>query len=1499
MQAFIRGLIEKTEAKYKLNYSDMLADYNRENETAKGYNGRQILELLQNCDDEGSKEVLISLDTELKTISISNTGTPFSENGYRSLFISNLSSKTSKKRYIGNKGLGFRSVITWSEGIEIISNNISLYYSEKRRRENFEKLVTSERQRQIRLEENLKKSVCPIPFLTLPKLSIVEQEDFATTIRIHYSDKYLNDIIKQVKEISSETTLFLRHIENIYFEGVEGKPDIQCRRKKINSNNKEFSPRTLINYSDSEWEVFETESPLPLEFSDSDREEEELCQIKIAIEKSLSRKSPFLFSFFPTRIRLEQPYILHATFDLDSNRNQINDSPKNRYILDQIIGFTIQVAKYFTLGEVSYKPLEILLHQHEADTLKELGYYQKIEEALDSEPVFPCIDDTYKKKSETIFLSNSFAEALIEAGGWNDISYHLIPCSNEDFVYQFNVDSDLNCCDNVFDQFDAIFSRTLSIIARAKLIGELVWNAGSLISAHKNQFNFLINSEGELIKGEEFSYTPVTKENNLRIPSFTKIEFINKSLFDELIEVLGYEEDESKNKGRFLYDQLIGFVNIHSYEPATVAGKIVSEANRALEKEPSRKHEIVKEMNSCLFHNFKLFDSETKLKAETSVPSIAKSGEIKKASSLVFSDQYPLAKGTEEIFQGIYQDRHYLADPLELGFGTIDNISEVQRYLQWIGVNKYVCYKRIEGTTSGISEYFFSNLVKYGHDSTYTNYSVTYTTFSAIDEILTKLSPNRLIFWVQMDSELRSLLDDNSNSDEIKYYYYSQKTIWGRKESFIKYKIKKYFSFEEFLIDDKFSWVNEVPISYNNSLFANYGITKKDIISTLYLLGATDDIAELPIHRIIEIINLIPERFPDGTGSQSLYKYLLGYYRENGGSINDEILLFANNGNQVIPYPNDQVYFSEGVKIPRSLYKSFPIFNFPARAGGREAIEFFNLNDLSEVQIEVNDHVLLTEVSEMFSLLLSELKPYILAHRLNDITEEKLQKRSASICKRLEIKLVETLSYTAKDKKLELDKYEYLPEDVHFYIRVDPHDSISNLRSNPDFRESFAHIIAAAFGTPGAKNEFKYMLREPLKDVEISVINEFGKDALNDSRSLLGLANSKQTFWEAIFKAKGIIYTDVLDDVSLESKISRELGAEVSLSSFDYDNLLKDEFEIEKLKDFLLKLNIELADLNAILGNKISLYERHAKFLRKRILSNKQRLKYTIWKRLEKQAITKKELFLSEINKLENCEDFVSVKARLHQFEFIVDSDSIFEEFLELIFGFEELETSIKVDLNDLYYKNRGLFSHSDQQIIDESTGLKSLLYFEDGLEELKKRLGENKKAILNEPKLKMEMESQVSPQMKSDFDLKPIKHWPKKKSNKKSVYTHQSKTDKAKKLRGLKSEEAVFRFLKEHKDEYLNIDPVSLDSDGLHCDFRYTTKEGQIKYVEVKTFDDDTFSISKDEYDFGLAHQNDYELWLVRKNRDIFRIDDFFSNPKYKGCEQPSEYVVRLKLQK
>ena len=122
------------------------ADRSNEEQILEEYNGRQLLELLQNIDDQGSKEALLKLDTSNKILLIANTGVPFDNAGLKSLMMANLSPKKNKK-FIGNKGLGFRSLLNWVGAIYVKSLNLSLEFSEENRNK-------------VERKENIERSIC-------------------------------------------------------------------------------------------------------------------------------------------------------------------------------------------------------------------------------------------------------------------------------------------------------------------------------------------------------------------------------------------------------------------------------------------------------------------------------------------------------------------------------------------------------------------------------------------------------------------------------------------------------------------------------------------------------------------------------------------------------------------------------------------------------------------------------------------------------------------------------------------------------------------------------------------------------------------------------------------------------------------------------------------------------------------------------------------------------------------------------------------------------------------------------------------------------------------------------------------------------------------------------------------------------------------------------------------------------------------------------------------
>lgn len=107
----------------------IISQFNEENERKREYNGRQVLEMLQNAEDEVQDDGLVIIKLYEDRLVIANKGNPFSKDGVESLMTPNLSSKQPDDTKIGSKGLGFRSLLNWSESIEIVSKDLSIEFS--------------------------------------------------------------------------------------------------------------------------------------------------------------------------------------------------------------------------------------------------------------------------------------------------------------------------------------------------------------------------------------------------------------------------------------------------------------------------------------------------------------------------------------------------------------------------------------------------------------------------------------------------------------------------------------------------------------------------------------------------------------------------------------------------------------------------------------------------------------------------------------------------------------------------------------------------------------------------------------------------------------------------------------------------------------------------------------------------------------------------------------------------------------------------------------------------------------------------------------------------------------------------------------------------------------------------------------------------------------------------------------------------------------------------
>jgi len=314
----IKHLIDDNHTTYK-QLRRITADFRLEKGTTKSYNGRQILELLQNADDAKTDVVSVHLDRENMVLSISNNGTPFTvEEGIASLMIANTSSK--KKEFIGNKGLGFRSILNWVTEVRIKTKTDIIVFSEKIAREEFE-LLNKESQEKLIADnlDHLSQYEVPFAILAIPRVyPNTEDSQFETTIDLTYKKEEESKIEEQLKLLAPEILLFLNHIETINIED-----SANLLTKRISSEEDTFSNRITIN--EVTWNIEDSEEILYKTLNGK----EQYYRFKIAYQDDLSDVESKFFTHFPTKEHTYLPFLIHATFDLDPSRNHFNISQDN------------------------------------------------------------------------------------------------------------------------------------------------------------------------------------------------------------------------------------------------------------------------------------------------------------------------------------------------------------------------------------------------------------------------------------------------------------------------------------------------------------------------------------------------------------------------------------------------------------------------------------------------------------------------------------------------------------------------------------------------------------------------------------------------------------------------------------------------------------------------------------------------------------------------------------------------------------------------------------------------------------------------------------------------------------------------------------------------------------------------------------------------------------------------------------------------------------------
>lgn len=896
---------------YLQHHDEIARDLIHENDTRDDYEGREVLELLQNAVDQveiGGKIYLGLIDGIL---TVANTGIPFHFDGVKSLMKSNLSPKRENQNTIGQKGLGFRSLLNWSNDISIFSNGLSIRFSEQYRKNFFE---------EAGINENTALLVAP------EVIESTDMEDFDTIIKIKISDtSKTSEVKRQILEIDKFTLLFLDKITNLTV----------CIENETTVFKRESDQSVVVIYEDDKGFCFDT-------FKKTGKIGEKNYEIVIAYDDSIVAEDNKLYSYLQTNIDFPIKWKCHATFDLDSNRNGIKKNDENLKLLSILATFICDTAATIDLHG-KYDILDSLIKISDFPAglnIKGINFNETYKDKFENAKVLPTFSGGKMSLIETpVFYSKPpFFFCDLEN---SEIIIESTDKTRNQIIEKYSVKFD-----------DDSFSKIISEHAKG-------WEVSQRVSVFLWWEREFPNSETlpELILDSNDIYISANtvvyfvRGRNLNIPNWAKITqlnkpyeielkrqlMLNKSFAEEVEEEQNHiiERVIARNSGSTKYSynhKLIPHIIFRDADASTILLPINSSVDG--------NYDNAKSFVIWLWENYSKKDDWT---APTDVvfnlPS--NTGLVEKASNLYLDTHYnnPLA---EKLF--VNKKYYPFIDYTKLDIHN-DDAAQFMTYVSKLGVLRFPTIEKSQIKNQEFLSLFNADFLTPhlpGNEADERNprlKEASYNIISDLEEILENISIYELIQWVDKDHNMQEELN-LKHSGQISFRW-DCKVYATRDSSFSDYK-KSYISF----IIQNSNWleINGVKFKPNQCVFAyngldvssvvptitskfikdtsdSIGLPQKELKAFLHKVGVHDKISELASNDFYSVLLKLPEKDESGQISEKIYREIIelenSVYKlsENYKKFLEEGKVFTQNRDGKCYFKATSSYFSNSIQV--------------------------------------------------------------------------------------------------------------------------------------------------------------------------------------------------------------------------------------------------------------------------------------------------------------------------------------------------------------------------------------------------------------------------------------------------------------------------------------------------------------------------------------------------------------------------------------------------------
>jgi len=582
---------------YQRQSEELVSHFNREMSALDGYRGRQLLELLQNADDAGVDaesgcRLLLNLSRE--RLIVANTGKPFSKKGLTSLVISDCSPKQlDRNRFIGCKGLGFRSILTWTERPLISSGPYEVLFDRHRAIETVRQIAGAHpavsETAQAFFESTGRWPVAVMRFPCLPH----EDDPWLDAARAHRAEGYdtviilplptgargdeiHKEMLDQLSRLPTSSLLFCRHLTRVEIAG-----DLQKGWELLREEHADGHTTVMLQQDGTLapelWHVYRDVGRVSAEAAESSSGGRRDFEVAVAVPQVVKpNPGGSLCVFFPTHERLPCSVVMHATLETTDDRNRLVAHESNRQVLGHLARHVADVVESQAEPAAPRRALELLEGIENSDPeLMELGFVDALVKACADRSIFPRLDAALKSSAEVLQAPHS--TWLSQLGP--DLFPEVLAIGPNDPLGELLDLFDLSWYERTM--LKERLKRHLLRVERGKA-GEIVGHllADSQLSS-VGADGLLVGKDGNLIEGGNCFFMPV--EELPTLPAWaSNICFVDKDFQSRLLRetkaggLRGLASDLSRCGG-----------HVDEYRFDTVARALIDQAERGADSDDS------------------------------------------------------------------------------------------------------------------------------------------------------------------------------------------------------------------------------------------------------------------------------------------------------------------------------------------------------------------------------------------------------------------------------------------------------------------------------------------------------------------------------------------------------------------------------------------------------------------------------------------------------------------------------------------------------------------------------------------------------------------------------------------------------------------------------------------------------------------------------------------------------------------------------------------------